>query len=621
MKSVIIPEFLSEFKKVKKGRTLIFLALLFLGLLFFVYDGISDYKSTANSVIDFQKIEIEKVKLYIHYTLYGVRGVRLMFLPHPISALFNDSGAFNELTAAIDTAERLQISTNLSGKGLFSDSGGFMDFSGILFLCCAAISLTYGCFFARGDYRKYLASNGRLSWLKIMIAKAACWSVILLVFWGGAFCAILFSVDSAFNITLSAHVFTFLAVQIFLFIVGGFVGAAVEGNLRQLSTISTIFFLSVFLLPWMIQKIVYSSASDISSNQKFGHEKLKLIMKLEKALFKRFKVWDSSGIAPDEIKKAVNEALANEFDDLKKMEEERKRQTIRKINWHQFLSALFPTAFYSSMSKEVGSMGHLNYVDFFDYAHAMKYGFLAFYTEKKFDNPYPGQVEPFINGNENIFKGQSRLPKYFALGLGLTLLGTLLFLYLTYRQHKQRFRAGEFITPEIEFPEGENSQFVLCKNKDIQQTIFQYYLLQPHTVCLEQINPDDFRLGLNPLNLTKHLCRLSGVPLEKTLKNLEFLEVNQLPDELTDEMIKKIHIAVSTAGNFELLVLDHFLEDESKKLEKNLFHLLAHLDVRGKYILYLSTEMYNPAPKLEEKYKPDGPYFTDDMNYKEISVR
>jgi hypothetical protein len=128
-----------ESKKLFIRRNIIILAVIFIFLALLCWDGIGDYKKIEANKKPFQEMERDKVAMHLHYTAYGARGIRLLYIPCPFSIIFNDSAVFPGMTAHVDTGEALEISNSFKGKDLFSDSGGFMDFAGIMFLISKAV--------------------------------------------------------------------------------------------------------------------------------------------------------------------------------------------------------------------------------------------------------------------------------------------------------------------------------------------------------------------------------------------------------------------------------------------------------------------------------------------------
>ncbi|MCP4153747.1 MAG: hypothetical protein GY757_38835, partial [bacterium] len=66
--------------------------LLYWGLaLFFVYDGVQQYKDIQQSKENFCRCEQMKLDLYINYSQYGGVGFRILSLPSPLSVFFSNS--------------------------------------------------------------------------------------------------------------------------------------------------------------------------------------------------------------------------------------------------------------------------------------------------------------------------------------------------------------------------------------------------------------------------------------------------------------------------------------------------------------------------------------------------
>jgi hypothetical protein len=147
-----------ESKKLFIRRNIIMLSVLFILLAFFCWNGISDYQLIQANKKPFQEMERNKVSMHIHYTAYGTRGIRLLYIPTKLSVIFNDSAVFPGMTAHVDTGELLEISNSFKGKDLFSYSGGFMDFAGIMLLIASFLSLLYGWDGTRSpEYLKFIS--------------------------------------------------------------------------------------------------------------------------------------------------------------------------------------------------------------------------------------------------------------------------------------------------------------------------------------------------------------------------------------------------------------------------------------------------------------------------------
>lgn len=84
-----------------------------------------------------------------------------------------------------------------------------------------------------------------------------------------------------------------------------------------------------------------------------------------------------------------------------------------------------------------------------------------------------------------------------------------------------------------------------------------------------------------------------GVDEKKALEKLGHLGIKDLRDlSVCHEITLKIIAAVKTASDFEFIVLNEFLKNESSEFENDFVNLLLFLEKSGKKIIYLSTKIY-----------------------------
>jgi hypothetical protein len=113
-----------------------------------------------------------------------------------------------------------------------------------------------------------------------------------------------------------------------------------------------------------------------------------------------------------------------------------------------------------------------------------------------------------------------------------------------------------------------------------------------------------------------YFCSISGVDKEIAGENLALLGITDLKRESHEhDTILKIYTAIKIAADSEFIVLNDFLKKESRNLEENVFELLTNLEMEGKKIIYLSTEMYFTKVSLDKKVKVEDtvtfPLFMD----------
>ena len=150
--------YLVESKRLLKKKTFgLFLFFSFLSL-YFVQIGLDNYTNIIENKEEFQDIELLKIKQYINYGQYGGYGFRVLFIPSPLSIYFVNSSTISQLTANVDSGERLNIYNSFKGRTLFADKGGgFKDFSGIMLLLGSMLVLYLGYeSFIHRDYLRFM---------------------------------------------------------------------------------------------------------------------------------------------------------------------------------------------------------------------------------------------------------------------------------------------------------------------------------------------------------------------------------------------------------------------------------------------------------------------------------
>ncbi len=594
-----------EFKKLFIRRNIIILAVLFIFLAFLCWDGIGDYKKIEANKKPFQEMERDKVSMHLHYTFYGVRGVRLLYIPNPLSVIFNDLAVFDGMISHVDSAEKLEISNSFKGKNLFSDSGGFMDFAGIMLLLSSFLALLYGWDTTRSQkYIKLITdiSGSRKPGFIIILARIILLNLVFLVFAGLALVWMLINDINAANIFYLVYVLV-LTLVITFFVTAGAIIGALKSKVAQFITIPVLYFLLVLVIPWLIHRVVYMEAKEgIKSIYEFEYQSFKYMMDFEKRFYNRFKVWKSGEVAPDDVKAMIQSGQDIEYKKLRETELKRIDGIVKRIRVYQTLASLFPTTFYISTNKELSSKGFHSFIAFYRYSYDMKQDFIKFYIDRKFYQPLPKSgVEPFIKGNEDLFYGKSQLPNSFLLGLIMAVIYIAAFLVALYRMQSKGLEKEKVKSVKVDFTKG-NPLFALCKDEKIKNDIFRYYREQKTATCIDKITVDFHFNGVRPDVVLKFLCQLANAKEEKAIEYLSILGIKDLSTlKLEEEEILKFYSAVKIAQyDIEFIVLNDLFKQKSREFETDFFKLLSTLETSGQKILYLSCNMYYPKKSLDE---------------------
>lgn len=167
--------FTLERKRFFRKRNCIVLFLFAILSFYFVQEGVSRYEDTLESREKFQQVEQLKVKQYVNYTVYGIYGCRLLFIPSPMSVFFTNSSVLSDLTANIDSTDILNITRLLIGRALYEDKNSeYNSYSGFVLLFGSLLILYFGYeSLQRRNYLKFIAGspNFRKSFFYIQVSR------------------------------------------------------------------------------------------------------------------------------------------------------------------------------------------------------------------------------------------------------------------------------------------------------------------------------------------------------------------------------------------------------------------------------------------------------------------
>jgi hypothetical protein len=161
--------------------------------------------------------------------------------------------------------------------------------------------------------------------------------------------------------------------------------------------------------------------------------KLKLFQGYEKGSLEEGGVFDKSKYGDDNEARMFMNFWNGGFKKIMEKEEEMLAEMQERISFHQTVSALFPPAFFLSSSNEMSSRGYSGLVDFNKYTQEKKKEFIWFiadiYILSNKVNEWK-ELAPFPKDNENIYKGQIRLPGNYSFGMAINFIWLIVLLGL-----------------------------------------------------------------------------------------------------------------------------------------------------------------------------------------------
>ncbi|MFC2155491.1 ABC transporter permease subunit [Acidobacteriota bacterium] len=618
--------FIIEFKRLLSRRNLVlFLLFLFLSL-YFVQEGINDYKRVIQNKENFQQVERINIEKFVNYLQYGTYGFRLLFIPSPLNILFTNSGAISELTAFVDSGVRLRIYNSFIGKNLYAErSGGFKDFFGIILLLGSLLSLFGG--YDSLNHREYLKfMSSILSYKKVYFSIF--WSRILLFnlfFLFTVGCALLLMLVNSVSLSTGEYLnlLIYLLVMILLFFFFSLLGI-LAGSIRSKSmgivTIIILWFVFIFLLPGAVTKIVAKKADNITSAYNLEQEKLKILTDFEREVL--YKVRNTANKEEREkLRRTLAENYWNtEFKVLQEIEKKMQSDINANLKYYQRLSLLFPSTFYFLVNNEISSRGYENFFNFYQYIQKLQLQFVRFYYDKRFYSAHGG-IESFIKGEENVFYAKSRRPAYFLVGLLLTIFYIILLYIVSY----SRFKKFLFVVPDKTGPDpnklnlninsGESVVLLTTADTIIDQLYNVYsgiargfkgivtlnkknivpeknkkkedfiYLCQPDKIP-GNINAGDF------INFFKKSLHIRGEEIQKFIEALNIKKLTKKRmNELEDKEKGSFLFALAQLKKCGIYIIHDFAKGISIDFIVDLKEQVKGLKAGGTSILYLSNDV------------------------------
>jgi hypothetical protein len=441
------------------------LVLILTAGLAFVLLHTHEYKNLHDQKIIFQDVEKNKIEMYSSYRQYASFGFRILFHPAPISILFANSAVIQDMTAYIDSGERLNIYKPMKSKNVFNITKYmFADCSGIFLFFASLIAVFYGFpAFRESEYLKMLSSiaGKKNLFCKVLLGRSILLAVYSLLFLGSAVSAIaLCGISIGIDQYLVVFFLEMCGLTAFFLVLGSAFGS-IKSMRWGLGGVITSWLLLLFFLPFLISLIVSISAASLKPETKLEIEKLTLMMNFEK----RFN--DETGSLPlnktptERQSELVLDYYKNEFQAMQKLEDQLKAQMHACIRLHYRLSSFFPTTFYQSLTNELSSKGYETLESFYNTVKQIKEDFFKEYIQKVYFSPQPTRAEPFLKGDENIVEGKPAVPSYLAIGYFFNLLWMIVLAIPTY----YRFKKNLCNLPEKEKDAPQPKEIILKRGK------------------------------------------------------------------------------------------------------------------------------------------------------------
>jgi hypothetical protein len=566
----------------------LFAWLIILVFLFFpVNDGANEIISLPKKQQKFKEIQKKYFQKTQTYEIYSVFGIKLLFIPAAAGIFSGCNAVPTDLTLKFDSIVMLQIFNNYKGKSLVSRMfQGRRGFSGVLLNLVTILALWYG--FTAMHTREYLKfisqirSKKRIFW-SVVVSRFMLFSAAFLIING-----ILYAFVRARGIAFTGadhagllwQLLTALVILAVFFTLGFIIGTWKSSILSYILMFITWFGL-IFVIPVTLGVLAEEIFPDSTKDYQTELENFETVVDFEERAIVENDEFDRKNMEGARI--IIEDYWEIDYKKIQAREGKLKFELASNIDTLSKLSLFFPTTFYMNTSNEVSSRGYLNYLDFYSYGQEMKGKFVRFYIDRTYYND-PKKLVPFITGDEDIFIGRSRLPRYFSLGFLLhmfygfvLLLGS--YFYFNRRMFPLAKNTGAFDEFQLDLKSNTKST-VSIKQVDFLHQFLKFFFgkstglkwklsLDGEDIsrgcpkkCIYLPNPDDIPgdiTGMQLLFLFKRIFRLSKEKLEEI--------VSKFGKELLHKRFKhvdtydKAHILLGFSGFFNPVV--YILKDFS----------------------------------------------------------
>ncbi len=389
---------------------------------YLVNKGIDDYnklKESEKSFIEIEKLMFSMLMNYLHYSFFGVR---IMFVPSPAVIFFSEPGTMADLCAKIDSITTMDIFNNLKGKALFKDHfPGTLRFAGLNLMLGCLLAVFAGIGLKRNrEYLKFLTGicpqRKLLPFLFISRVILVTGSFLFVL-------AVQLLVLKIRGVVLSTGdakgllVFTAVSIVVLLvFLFSGVLLGGIFSTSKARSAGLIAWGVLVFMIPLIINAVIDNDADKLMANHELNLKKLGVANLFEKNSEKKYGKFNEKEL--DLFRKSAEFYYRNDYPKILALEKEMMLDLEKLIEKFQKMSVFFPATFYTMTCKEVSSQGYDNYMLYYWYITRMHGEFLRFWIDRVYYHD-PKVLVSFIKGTENLYHGQSRVPRYVMISLGL----------------------------------------------------------------------------------------------------------------------------------------------------------------------------------------------------------
>lgn len=555
-----------EWKRNFTKRRGIVLVLLLILSIYFLQTGLTAHKAQAEKIEKFKSNYWEYFNNLPSYGVYSVYGIEVLFARANLSFLFQDSSIADTLVSKFDNTFTLRIfkeskTVPLTPGSLFSG----LDISGILSIFATFAALAYGVrTIDRRAYTRLLSTivSRRRMFLSLIPARICIIGLGILFL----FLLVLFMmkvngvpVPAGGYAVAAGYMWAAFLMLVFFYLTG--VGIGLLRDMAPSGWLSFgTWFLFLVIIPGIIVQQTDKHAPGVLKSYQGEQEKFRIVTNFESDSMKKHGPFKREKI--EIFRSEAKRFLDKDFKQVKEVEGGLWGKMSSYLENYARWLAITPVSFFHLTGNEVSGCGFRSFLDFYDYSSQLQEKFAHFYIRQCFYGD-PAKIVSFIENDENIYYGTSRLPGNFWYGVSVSLAWILLFgiidfflfnAYLHRVESKEKLQAYNH---PIILSKKEFSVYRVSKGKGVGEKLFN--LLSGRM------------RGSETLKL-----EIAGVDLTENRERVDFVSICH-PDELP---------AYIKAGDFVKFVAR--LLRLSKESKKTIYDSVKRSGIKGRYMGELS---------------------------------
>jgi len=383
---------------------------------------------------------------------------------------------------------------------------------------------------------------------------------------------------------------------LFFFLAGVFIGCPHPGS-KGKSTLQVTWFLFIFIIPLFFYSILDSNINDLTPSFKLDTDKLKIVGEFEERSLKEKGNFDRNKIKT--AREIIESYWNNDYQNVVSLEIKLKNEIKNNYYRVNFASMITPSSFFYLTSIEAGSRGPKNFMAYYNHLIEMHKKVVRFYIDQCFISTAPPQMVPFINGNENLFKVESRVPAFFLLGLIINLGYCFIVGMASFYRFKKMLKGEMANTTKLSINEKDLTcidgvKVLYIQNQDVPFLFYNHYRKEDgfFYICHPNHIPGD----IEAKDFARFVSRIVGLSLEEQeeiLNSADFVAIKGKNLKRMNAMEKgELILSIICRVKRRCYLFDNIALGMPIEFTKKLKDWMVSTAGSGAQVIYLTSESW-----------------------------